>query len=114
MDLTLDPFQVDHIISRQHGGPTALHNLALSCYRCNKHKGPNLTGIDPDTGFIADLFHPRNQSWHDHFGRNGAEILGRTMSGRATVRVLTMNDPDRLKLRTELLNEGAMNMTDAN
>jgi hypothetical protein len=25
------PFQIDHIDAIQHGGPTAPHNLALSC-----------------------------------------------------------------------------------
>jgi 5-methylcytosine-specific restriction endonuclease McrA len=25
------PFQIDHIIARQHGGDTALRNLALAC-----------------------------------------------------------------------------------
>jgi 5-methylcytosine-specific restriction endonuclease McrA len=43
-------FPVDHIIARQHGGPTAMHNLALSCLHCNSHKGPNIAGIivDPE------------------------------------------------------------------
>jgi 5-methylcytosine-specific restriction endonuclease McrA len=26
------PFEIDHIIARKHGGPTALFNLALSCF----------------------------------------------------------------------------------
>ena len=25
------PFEIEHIIPKQHGGPTALHNLAYSC-----------------------------------------------------------------------------------
>ncbi len=25
------PFQIDHIIAEQHGGPTTLSNLAWSC-----------------------------------------------------------------------------------
>jgi hypothetical protein len=29
------PFQIDHIIAQQHGGPTALNNLALSCLHWN-------------------------------------------------------------------------------
>ena len=31
--------EVDHVISRKHGGVTALSNLALSCARCNRAKG---------------------------------------------------------------------------
>jgi hypothetical protein len=27
------PFEIDHIISRKHDGPTVAGNLALSCFR---------------------------------------------------------------------------------
>lgn len=40
------PFQIDHIIARQHGGRTSPDNLALSCFHCNTHKGPNIARID--------------------------------------------------------------------
>lgn len=52
-------FSVDHIVARQHGGPTVLENLALACLHCNRHKGPNIAGTDPSTGEIVRLFHPR-------------------------------------------------------
>jgi 5-methylcytosine-specific restriction endonuclease McrA len=55
----LVPFHIEHIISKQHGGTDAPENLALACYHCNLHKGPNLSGIDPETGQIAALFNPR-------------------------------------------------------
>jgi hypothetical protein len=29
------PFEIDHIISREHQGPTVVGNLALSCFRCS-------------------------------------------------------------------------------
>jgi 5-methylcytosine-specific restriction endonuclease McrA len=29
------PFEIDHVISRKHEGPTVSGNLALSCFRCN-------------------------------------------------------------------------------
>jgi hypothetical protein len=48
------PFHVDHIIARQHGGQTVLDNLALSCLHCNRHKGPNIAGIDSATGNSFD------------------------------------------------------------
>jgi len=41
------PFQIDHIIARQHGGVTGIGNLALACLHCNAHKGPNIAGLDP-------------------------------------------------------------------
>lgn len=54
---------MEHIIARQHGGQTILDNLAWACHRCNRRKGPNLTGIDPSTHEIAPLFHPRRDVW---------------------------------------------------
>ncbi|MGI8961138.1 MAG: HNH endonuclease [Bryobacteraceae bacterium] len=61
------PFHIEHIIAKQHGGPTQLDNLALACWQCNLKKGPNLTGLDPETGDIVRLFHPRTDNWADHF-----------------------------------------------
>ena len=77
-------FHVEHIIARQHGGKTELDNLALACWQCNLKKGPNLTGIDPDSGMISALFHPRRDVWNEHFVY-GVAIKGLTSIGRATV-----------------------------
>ena len=60
-------FQVEHVIPRQHGGRDDLWNLALACLHCNVHKGPNLSGIDPETNKIEPLFNPRTDTWADHF-----------------------------------------------
>ncbi|HZN67072.1 MAG TPA: HNH endonuclease signature motif containing protein [Tepidisphaeraceae bacterium] len=92
-------FHVEHIIARQHGGETVDSNLALSCHHCNLHKGPNLAGIDPTTGAVVTLYHPRTQSWVHHFERRGGAIVGLTATGRATVRVLAVNARDRIELR---------------
>lgn len=35
--------EIDHIVARKHGG-TGVGNLALSCFPCNNHKGPNIAG----------------------------------------------------------------------
>src|SRR5579884_106586 len=75
------PFQVEHIVARQHGGPTVLANLALACHRCNLHKGPNLTGIDPRTRRLIRLFHPRRMKWVRHFRWDGPYLVGRTPVG---------------------------------
>ena len=40
------PFEIEHILPKQHGGSTVLGNLANSCLHCNRHKGPNLSGLD--------------------------------------------------------------------
>jgi hypothetical protein len=91
---------IEHIIPRKHGGSDELGNLALACVDCNLHKGPNLTGIDPQTNEITELFHPRRQQWNDHFAWNGIFIVGLTAVGRTTIRVLEMNSDDQLELRS--------------
>ena len=55
----LTPFQIEHVVAKQHGGRDTLSILAYACLRCNLHKGPNLTGIDPVNGAVEPLFHPR-------------------------------------------------------
>src|SRR4051794_35077469 len=47
---------VEHIVAKQHGGGDDSDNLALACHRCNLRKGPNLSGIDPQTGQVTRLF----------------------------------------------------------
>jgi hypothetical protein len=97
---------IEHIMAKQHGGADDADNLALACHRCNLHKGTNLTGIDPRTGEVTPLFHPRRDRWSDHFTFEGARIDGISAAGRATVQVLSMNDARRLELRTEVLKRG--------
>lgn len=99
-------FQLDHVIPQQHGGTTTLENLACCCPRCNRHKGPNLSGLDPETGEVTSLFNPRSELWHRHFVWQGPMLGGRTPKGRATVRVLQMNHPDAVIVRDALLAEG--------
>lgn len=99
-------FHVEHVIPKQHGGSDDPDNLCYACNRCNLHKGPNLTGIDSDSGQIVPLFDPRRQSWADHFDWHGALIVGRTPTGRATVQVLQMNAARRLRLRIRLRARG--------
>jgi len=99
-------FQLDHIRAEQHGGPTVLANLAWSCLRCNKHKGPNLSGVDPKTNRTVRLFHPRQDLWEKHFAWQGPMLLGLTTMGRATVSVLECNHPDALLAREALMAEG--------
>jgi hypothetical protein len=83
-----------------HGGTDDLGNLALACIDCNLHKGPNLSGIDPETGKVVELLNPRVKQWDDQFEWDGIYIYGSTDSGRATVKVLAMNSEDQLALRS--------------
>lgn len=95
-------FHVEHVIARQHGGGDAPDDLALACDRCNLHKGPNLTAIDPVSGAVVRLFDPRREDWNDHFRSDAAIMLGLTPTGRATVRLLEMNAARRVALRAAL------------
>lgn len=101
-------FHVEHIIPRQHGGDDAPANLALACDRCNAHKGPNLTGIDPETGTLMPLFDPRAHTWDEHFYLSDVTIVGLTAIGRTTVRVLNMNEARRVRLRAVLKRYGQL------
>lgn len=98
---------IDHIIARQHRGPTTLDNLALACIRCNLNKGPNIASLDPMDGGFTRLYHPRRDRWSDHFAVQGALLVGLTPIGRATVSVLAMNEPLRFAARQALIDEGA-------
>jgi hypothetical protein len=100
------PFQIDHIIAEQHDGLTVASNLALACFACNQHKGPNLAGIDPKTVRRVWLFHPRRQKWSRHFRWSGPRLIGRTPVGRATIAVLAINAPHRVAQRMALMEEG--------
>jgi hypothetical protein len=99
---------IEHIVARKHGGNDDVGNLALACHRCNLRKGPNLSGIDPFTGQIENLFHPRRDRWREHFTFKGTHIEGLTAIGRATVEALALNDPRRLELRQSLLEFGEL------
>ena len=99
--------QVDHIIGRQHQGSDDLDNLCLSCIRCNLKKGPNIASVDPVTGLIAPLFHPRRHSWREHLSLDQeGRLHGLTPEERVTVLLMDMNEIQRVSLRCLLLRRG--------
>jgi hypothetical protein len=100
------PHQIDHVIPQQHHGPTAAENLALSCGPCNRHKGPNLSGVDPQTGKSIPLFNPRIHKWREHFRWQGQILIGLTEVGRGTVDVLAINHPVYASRRSALMESG--------
>ena len=99
-------FPIDHIIAQQHGGPTTFENLALTCPHDNFHKGPNIAGLDPETGRLTRLFNPRRQRWSAHFAWDGPLLVGKTAIGRTTIQVLNMNHPQRVQMRRSLIAAG--------
>jgi HNH endonuclease len=90
-DRQFNPYrhEVDHVTAEKHGGPTDLGNLAYACFQCNRSKGSDLASLDPQSGEITLLFHPRTQVWGEHFQLNEDEtLLPLTMCGRTTARLL--------------------------
>jgi 5-methylcytosine-specific restriction endonuclease McrA len=98
--------QVDHIVSRKHGGSSAADNLAYACVICNRHKGSDVASIDPRTGGIVRLFNPRSDHWADHFQLEGAVIEPVSGIGSATASLLRLNAPERICERALLQSLG--------
>jgi hypothetical protein len=92
----------DHIVPQQHGGVTEESNLALACMRCNRYKGPNVGSIDPITNRLVPFFNPRIDEWEDHFELEGGIIHPLTHEGRVTVKILRLNDEERVIERLRL------------
>jgi hypothetical protein len=99
-------FEIDHIRSQKHHGPTVASNLCLSCYYCNSFKGSDLTSVDANTRKITPLFNPRRHKWARHFSWQGATLIGLTPIRRVTVALLHINDEYRVELREMLIEEG--------
>jgi hypothetical protein len=95
-------FHMEHIIARQHRGLSVANNLALACGYCNHHKGPNIAGLDPETGKLVPLYDPRCDQWSEHFAWNDVVLVGLTPVGRTTIELLAINDWQRLELRDNL------------
>jgi hypothetical protein len=94
-------FHSEHIIAKQHLIDDSLDNLALSCDRCNAYKGTNLSSIDPDSLEVVSLFNPRKDYREEHFEITDGYVIGKTASGRATVKLLNMNATKRAQLRRD-------------
>jgi hypothetical protein len=98
-ELAFYAHEVDHVIAEKHGGTTDVDNLAFACWRCNRHKGSDLTSFDPETGRLSTLFNPRTQAWAEHFAFEEERVVGITTAGRTTVNLLQLNSEERLSER---------------
>jgi hypothetical protein len=96
--------EIDHIYAEKHGGDTVEVNLCLACADCNRHKGSDLCSLDPQTGNVTALFHPRRDQWSEHFRlMNTGIIEPLTAAGRVTERVLRFNRVDLIADRARLI-----------
>jgi hypothetical protein len=92
-------FEVDHIVAKAYLGSSDYDNLAWSCVLCNLNKGPNLTSVDPVSGKVTKLYHPRKNRWSRHFRLSEGLIVPKTSAGRATISLLKMNLAQTFALR---------------
>jgi hypothetical protein len=100
--LSGQPNQIDHILPRAKGGQSTLDNLCLACAACNSFKLDLVEAGDPESRQVVRVFHPRQQTWHEHFAwsEDHTQIIGLTACGRATVELLKMNRPLIVAART--------------
>jgi HNH endonuclease len=99
-------FQIEHIISLKHGGLTTLENLAYACPICNTNKGSDLATI-LENGRITRIYHPRKDNWYKHFEiHEGGEIVAKTNVGAASIKLLDLNNINRIIERLALIEAG--------
>ena len=103
--------EIDHIFAEKHGGETAEANLCLACFVCNRHKGSDLCSIDPQTGNVTTLYHPRRDTWTEHFRLMQTGIIEPlTATGRVPARVLRFNRLDLVDDRRSYCRAQSLNM----
>jgi hypothetical protein len=94
------PLTVDHIVphaSWREGPQVDVEhpdNLAAACWACNvvgKHAQTH--GVDPFSGAVVPLFHPRRDRWPEHFewSSDFVRLKGKTPTGWATLTALGLN-----------------------
>lgn len=98
--------QVDHIISRKHGGISEASNLAWACALCNNSKGSDLGTLAGPRSELTRLFHPRSDRWAECFQLQGVRIEAANPVGEATVKLLQINEANRLRERQVLAEAG--------
>lgn len=103
-----DSFSIEHVVPRSKGGTSDLDNLAVACQGCNNFKYSHTEAIDPVTGELVPLYHPRRENWKKHFAwsRDATQLLGLTPTGRATIDRLQLNRDGVVNLRRVLYSIG--------
>jgi hypothetical protein len=107
--LVMARLEIEHIIPVSKGGSSEESNLWLACPLCNSHKAGKIEAIDPVTDEVVPLFNPRTQVWIEHFAwsEDGIRMLGKTTTGRATVKALSLDsDFDALEVRSYWVQAG--------
>lgn len=98
-------FQIEHIISIKHSGLTIAENLALACFFCNNRKGSDLGTIVTNDELIR-FYNPRKDNWLAHFDLDKHIILPKTDIAKGTIKILGLNEEDRLTERLAFYEAG--------
>jgi len=104
-DDTILTCPIDHVIPLKHGGLHLPENLAYSCVYCNRFKGTDI-GTFLFSSHFTRFFNPRTDAWKSHFVLDGALFLPKTAIGEATIKILKINEVERVIERQELIEEG--------
>ena len=107
-EYVLGQLQVDHVQPVARGGADTEDNLCLACELCNQYKWTRTHGLDPASGEQVALFNPRQDTWAEHFAwsADGTEIVGLTPCGRATIRMLRLNNALAVTVRQNWVRAG--------
>jgi hypothetical protein len=98
--------QIDHIISRKHGGATEPGNLAWACASCNNHKGSDIATLAGQPPRLTRLYHPHQDAWSEYFHLNACRIEPNNQVGMATEKLLQFNHESPLRERLALAQSG--------
>lgn len=99
-------YQIDHIISRKHGGLTVSSNLAYACLLCNGNKGADVGTVLQDEDTFVRLFNPRKHNWNKHFELIKGVFYPKSDIATATIKVLDLNNINRILERLDLIEAG--------
>jgi hypothetical protein len=72
----------------------------------NNYKGTDLGTVLDDEAVVVRLFNPRRQDWFDHFEVIKGAIYPKTLTGKATVKLLEFNEISRILERLDLVAAG--------
>jgi len=99
-------FQIEHIVSRKHGGSSQLENLAFACVFCNRYKGSDIASLKRGTNELIRFYNPRTDRWREHFHLKRVFIKSLTDIGAATARILQTNHENQILEREVLRTRG--------
>ena len=75
MEISTQPFEIEHIIPLSKKGLSTPENLALSCRGCNSHKYNKTQAKDDISGKKVSIYNPRQEQISGKIILHGIETL---------------------------------------